>query len=170
MRKSEKIAISIALAGVAVAILAWVVPPTSLNYEAKFYWGLFAISLLIASVFVFVRAGKFNRQKQAALDGLSEEISWAIHHIVNMPKPAEESWDAYALRFNNAANEWCTRVDTMLSNRSFFTQSDLIHFQRLGVIHMFRMTGHPNTDHAFSMLSLKLDRLREIIVLVQQRS
>src|SRR5207247_1494755 len=154
----------------AVAILAWLVPPATIDYQVKFYLGLFAFGLIFFAMVLLIIANKFGQRKQAAIDELSEEISWAIHHIVNMPKLPQESWDDYAVRFTKDYNAWCERVDRRLQNKAVFTQSDLLHFQRLGIIQQVRLTGHQATDHAFSMINLKLDRLREIIVLAQQRS
>jgi len=44
-----------------------------------------------------------------------------------------------------------------------------LHFDRLGFIEPVGMTNDPSADHTLSMLRLKFDRLREIIVWVQQR-
>jgi hypothetical protein len=62
------------------------------------------------------------------------------------------------------------KVDEMLGDKRFFTLSDLLHFQRLGIVPRIAMSGHEGIDHTLSQLGLKLERLRELIALVQQRA
>lgn len=157
------IGLATTLFAAAVAMLAWLAPAEKINYEIRFYLILCAFGLIVVAIALLIWAFWIYRKKMEAIDGLSEEISWAIHHIVNMPKPTQETWDEYAVRFNEAHDAWCPQVERTLGNKRFFTQSDLLHFQHLGIIQQFNLTGHPATDHAFSMMNLRLARLREII-------
>ena len=169
MRKSDTIAISVALVGVAMAILAWLASPATIDYEVRFALVLSAVIFIIIAVGLPIRASLFERSQRMALNGLSGDIDWAIHNLLNRPRPQLAQMDEFAVVLDRDFHEWCARVDGVLKNESFFTQSDLIRFQRLGFIEPVRVTGHAATDHTFSMLKLKLKRLQEVIDLVQQR-
>jgi hypothetical protein len=51
----------------------------------------------------------------------------------------------------------------MLGNAAYFSKSDSLHFQRLGVFPQVVLTGHPGGDHTLSMLTEKIKRLRDVI-------
>jgi len=174
MRKNNIVAIAIALVGVAVAILAWLAAPERIDYEVKFLLVVIASLLLITAIGLPIWAVMFERKLRRLLNTLSGEISWAIHNLLNRPTGLGQTYDIrqldpFAIELTNDFNAWCNRIDAILSNEAFFTQSDLLRFQRLGFIDPVHLTGHPDLDHTFSMLKLKLSRLQEVIDLSQQR-
>ena len=169
MRKSNTIAISIALMSVATALLAWLAAPDRIAYEVKFVLVLLAVASIAAAMVLPVRASRFERKQRAALDGLSEHIDWAIHHLLNRPRPQLTEVNAFAATLSQDYDDWCASVDAILKDESLFTRYDLNRFQRLGFIDPIFVTGHASVDHTLSMLKLKLKRLQEVIDSVQQR-
>jgi hypothetical protein len=102
--------------------------------------------------------------KTAAIDEIADEISWAVHNLVNpKPHPASTADPESAIAaFEAQLDAWYGRVSKKLANRDAFTQGDQTHFDTLGFVSPVQMWGHPKLDHLFSQLKLKLDRLREI--------
>jgi hypothetical protein len=86
MRKSNTIAISIALVGVATALFAWLAAPDRIAYEVKFVLVLLAVASIVTAIVLPMRASRFEKKQRTALDSLSEHIDWAIHHLLNRPK------------------------------------------------------------------------------------
>jgi hypothetical protein len=111
----------------------------------------------------------FNRwsQQQKAIDALAEDLSWAIHHLLNRNPPATTKGDVEA--WVKDFHEWCGKVSKQLENRAFFTRADQLHFDRLGFIDPVEMSGHPKLDRHLSQLRLKFERLRDVINWAQQR-
>lgn len=169
MRKTSTVAISIALLGVAMTILAWIAAPERIDWEVKNCLFLLAVVLVVTAIGLPIWAFWFERQRRNALDGLSNQIDWAIHHLLNRPRPAVEEMPTFADVLRNDYDEWCRLVDAELSDKSFFAHSDLIRFQRLGFVDPVMITGHGATDRILGMLRLKLARLQEVIDSVQQR-
>jgi hypothetical protein len=153
----------IGLVGLAVAVLAWLVPQDRIGYQLKFGLLGFAIAVLALSVWQYIRGLWQDRRKQNALDDLSEAVSRAIRDLVNKPRTSPAGMDAFASALAEEYARWCEEVNQTLANTTFFTKSDLLHFQRLGMITPIVMTGHPGADHTLSMLHLKMERLRELI-------
>jgi hypothetical protein len=156
---------AISLIGLAITLLAWIVPQDRIGYEVKFALvgaGLMAFGL---GVILLVRGWLRGRGKQNAIDQLSEAISKAIHELLNRPQPTDptQSWDAFADTLAKEYSKWCVDVDRVLGNTAYFTKSDLLHFQRLGVFPPVVITGHPRADHTLSMLTEKIKRLRDVI-------
>lgn len=115
------------------------------------------------------KAKKSKAEKQAAVDDLSEELSWAIHNLLNRkPMPAnDEQTDAWEAD----CKAWCNKISEKLSSREFFTLSEQLHFDRLGVVPMQTFSVINNRyNHLVSQLSLKFDRLRDVIAWGQQRA
>jgi hypothetical protein len=156
---------AISLLGLAITILAWIVPQDRIGYDVKFALlgaGLMAIALGVA---LLIRGWLLGRGKQQALDQLSEAISQAIHELINKPRPvgSTASWDAFAGTLADEYSQWCLGVEQILANTAYFTRSDAIHFQRLGVFPPVVLTHHLGADHTLAMLTEKIKRLRDII-------
>ena len=143
-------------------------PPTWLTtwwFRLLFILALAAISLSV----LYLRFGhKRDKARQDAIDSLSRDLSRAIHELLNRPRPAPISPD-YVANWQTDFQGWCDLVSQKLRDRHFFTESDQLHFDRLGVVPQLTISGHPQLDWLISMLSLKFDRLREIIRSVPQR-
>jgi hypothetical protein len=160
MRHSES---TIGLIGLALVVLAWLVPQDRIGYEVKFALLGFAIAIICLSGGLYVRGWWLHHGKTKALNDLSLAISHAIRDLVNKPRRPLLQMGAFAIELSEEYKTWCEEVDQILGNTAHFPQSDLLHFQRLGFIQPIQMTGHPAADHTLAMLNLKLERLREII-------
>src|SRR5687767_1734537 len=161
MRHAES---AISLLGLAITLLAWIVPQDRIGYEVKFALigaGLMAIGLGVA---LLVRGWLLGRRKQQALDQLSEAISKAIHELINKPRPRLRHHGMLSpIPWQKEYSQWCEDVDRILANTAYFTRSDVIHFQRLGVFPSVAITHHPGADHTLAMLTEKIKRLRDVI-------
>jgi hypothetical protein len=105
-------------------------------------------------------------KKQAAVDELSHELEWAVHNLYNRsPLPEDGGYwrTASIAALTTEIDAWDKRIADKLKNREVFTESDGIHFSVLGVVEPFLMTGVQDVDRQLAMLSLKFDRLRDII-------
>jgi hypothetical protein len=154
---------AVSLLGLAITILAWIVPQDRIGYDVKFALlgaGLMAIGL---GVVLLVRGWLHGRGKQRAVDQLSEAISQAIHELINKPRPDASSGDAFADSLAKEYSKWCEDVNRILANKAYFTRSDVLHFQRLGVFAPVVITHHPGADHTLAMLTERIKRLRDII-------
>ena len=126
---------------------------------------LIGLPLVFASI-------RFNvwSQRQRVIDSLAEDISWAVHELVNRhTRLTEPELPAYPELLRRDFEAWCARVSAKLENRAFFTRADQLHFDRLGFIDPVLLTNDASANHTLSMLRLKFRRLRDIIVWVQQR-
>jgi predicted PurR-regulated permease PerM len=131
---------------------------------------LFLVIVGLALLFVSIRYNIWS-QRQRVVDSLSEEISWAIHNLLNRPFPKfENQIPGYIEKWEQDYKTWCAKVNGILSNRAFFTLSDQLHFDRLGFIDPITMTGRQEYDWWLSQLKLKFERLRDIINWTQQRT
>jgi hypothetical protein len=126
---------------------------------------LIFVILGLALIYGSLRANVWSQQ-QRAVNEIAEDISWAIHHLLNQPLVGGKP-DALYLRKEYDA--WCQRVSDKLSNSAFFTLADKLHFDRLGFIEPVQMTGQGDYDWILSQLRLKFDRARDVINWVQQR-
>ena len=117
------------------------------------------LTIVCLGLGLLVRGWWRGRGKQAALDHLSEAISQAIHQLVNKPQPTAPtaSWDAFADTLAQEYSKWCEGVDRVLANTAYFTRSDALHFQRLGVFPPVIITQHPGADHTLAMLTEKIN-------------
>lgn len=132
---------------------------------------LFLVILGLALIFASIRFNVWS-ERQKILDSLADDISWAIHDLVNRHNrlsPAELALPTYAANLQKDYEAWCTRISEKLSNQAFFTRADRLHFDRLGFIDPVVMTTNPSANHTLSMLKLKFERLRDVIEWVQQR-
>jgi hypothetical protein len=105
--------------------------------------------------------------RQQAIDELAEDLSWAIHHLLNkLVKSVQEMAE-----WESTFNAWCGRVSAKLENRAFFTRADQLHFDRLGLVPLAGFTGSYNDRHEWlvSQLNLKFERLRDVINWTQMR-
>ena len=102
-----------------------------------------------------------NRLRQNAIDDLSEELSWAIHYLLNKQVSSDDDLAKWEIEFK----KWCNKVSEMLNNRKYFTKSDQLHFDRLGLVPPANYAGSFNKRHEWlvSQLNLKFERLRDII-------
>lgn len=169
MRKAQTIAIPLAILSVAMPILAWIASPETLSYGVKFALLLTAFTLIGIAGYLTIGVYLFERRKQIALDGLSGEIEWATHNLLNRPMQSgtPEQWSEFSKQLKIDYDEWCAGVDNRLADRSFFSKSDAIRYKRLGVIEPLASPLTP--DHTWSMIKLKVQKLQEVIDLVQQR-
>jgi hypothetical protein len=156
---------AISLLGLAVTLLAWIIPQDRIGYEVKFTLLGVGLTIVCLGLWLLVRGWRRARTKQQSLDQLSENISRAIRDLVNMPRsgPGLVNGETFANTLASGYSAWCTEVDRILEDKRHFTQSDLLHFQRLGFIQPIHMTGHSGADHTLAMLNLKIERLRDII-------
>ncbi len=112
----------------------------------------------------------FNRwsAKQKVVDGLAEDISWAIDKLLNRSPgidPTDKFIEDWKIDFDN----WCADVSAKLGNRAFFTRADQLHFDYLGFIPPVQFYQHPRLNHLLSQLRLKIERLRDVINWAQER-
>ena len=106
-------------------------------------------------------------RKQHAIDDLAEEMSWAIHDLLNRtPRPAS---DEEIAKWEADYHAWDAKVSKKLENRAFFTRADQLHFNVLGFVQPVAMSGHGHLDWLLSQLRLKFERLRDVINWTQQR-
>jgi hypothetical protein len=129
----------------------------------------FAPGLTILGLVIIGLCLWFNQwsKKQMVIDELAEDMSWAIHDLLNRnPRPStDEDVRAWEADFH----AWCARVSTKLENKAFFTRADQLHFDRLGFVDPIHMSGHKHLDWLFSQLRMKFERLRDVINWTQQR-
>src|SRR5262249_42602277 len=104
-------------------------------------------------------------KKQPFIDELSRELSWAIHNLLNRKAPSDDGiWKQQDRdQLKNEMDAWFKKITVKLQNREVFTESDEMHFDRLGFVDPVVVTGFPDLDHHMAMLKLKFERLREII-------
>jgi hypothetical protein len=102
-----------------------------------------------------------SRPRQKAIDDLAEELSWAIHHLLNK----NVSNEAEVSQWESEYKAWCQRVSAKLENRAYFTKANQLHFDRLGFVPPANFAGSYNRHHEWliSQLNLKFERLRDII-------
>ncbi len=148
--------------GQAVADLITHIPPWLVNP-----W--FKAALVVVGLFIIGVSLHFNvwSLRQKAIDALAEDLSWAIHHLLNKPVSNETEVSGWESEFR----EWCQRVSEKLENRAFFTRADQLHFDRLGFVPPANFAGSFNAHHEWlvSQLNLKFERLRNVINWTQLR-
>jgi hypothetical protein len=167
----------VALSGVTVGVFLVVAGATPAQFIASLLqhpptwltnpW--FSPSLTIVGLCLIAASLWFNiwSRKQQAIDGLAEDMAFAINDLVNRnPRPQT---DDDIRRWKQDFEAWCDKVSKKLENRAFFTPADQLHFDSLGFIDPLFMTGLPNLDALLSQLRLKFERLRDVINWTQQR-
>ena len=129
----------------------------------------FKLALVVIGLVLIGVSLHFNvwSLRQEAIDDLAEDLSWAIHNLLNRPvanEPEVAQWEA-------DFKAWCERVSAKLENRAFFTRADQLHFDRLGFVPLASFAGSYNQRHAWlvSQLNLKFERLRDVINWTQMR-
>jgi hypothetical protein len=130
----------------------------------------FSPTISIVGLLLIAATLRFNLwdQRQKAIDDLAEDMSWAIHNLLNKP-PTANSAAEFVSSWESDFKSWCDKVSKKLGNKAFFTRADQLHFDRLGFVSTAPMTGHAKLDWLLAMLRLKFERLRDIINWVQQR-
>ena len=105
--------------------------------------------------------------RQKAIDDLAEDLSWAIHNLLNKPVTKESEVTEWESEYRS----WCESVSKKLENRAFFTRADQLHFDRLGFVPQAGFAGSFNKHHKWltSQLNLKFERLRDVINWTQMR-
>lgn len=105
--------------------------------------------------------------RQRAIDDLAEDLSWAIHHLLNKTVSDQPQ----VLQWDSEYRAWCQRISQKLENRAFFTRADQLHFDRLGFVPAVVISVSFNEHHAWlvSQLNLKFERLRDVINWTQMR-
>jgi hypothetical protein len=165
------------ISGLIVGVLSVLLGATPEQFFASFFqhppaWltnPFLAPGLAIFGLAIIAVSLRFNiwSRKQQVIDELAEDISFAIHNLVNRsPRPQT---DDEIKKWNEDFQAWCAKVNRKLENRAFFTRADQLHFDRLGFIDPLFMTGHPKLDELLAQLRLKFDRLRDVINWTQQR-
>jgi len=132
------------------------------NPPAWMMSGWTRLLLVIVGLALTIASLRFNvwSQRQRVIDSLAEDISWAIHELLNRHTQLTEAERAtFGASLRSDYEAWCARVSAKLENRAFFTRADQLHFDRLGFIEPVGMTNDPSADHTLSMLRLKFDRL-----------
>ena len=129
----------------------------------------FKLALVVIGLFIIGVSLHFNvwSLRQRAIDDLAEDLSWAIHYLLNKPvlNASEVS------QWESEYEAWCRRVSAKLENRAFFTRADQLHFDRLGFVPLTNCSGSYNQYHAWlvSQLNLKFERVRDVINWTQIR-
>jgi hypothetical protein len=131
----------------------------------------FRLGILVIGLAIIWFSLTFNRwsTKQKVIDGLAEDISWAIDNLVNRMPGALSLSQQFLDDWNRDFEQWCSDVSKKLGNRSFFTRADQLHFDYLGFVDRANLHQHSQWDRLLSMLRLKIDRLREVINWSQER-
>ena len=126
-------------------------------------------SLTIIGLVIIGASLHFNKWslRQKAIDDLAEDLSWAIHNLLNKPVSNDSELESWEKEFK----VWCQKVSKKLENRAFFTRADQLHFDRLGLIPPANFAHSYNQRHEWlvSQLDLKFDRLRDVVNWTQMR-
>lgn len=132
-----------------------------------------AIIIGLALIFISLRWNMWSR-RQNVVNELAEMLSSAIGDLLNRPIKSDIELGSFDSDFQT----WCEKIKSKLEDHpSYFSKADIIHFERLGKVskEIWGFAYRANeTDtrhnHLLNMLSLKFDRLRDIINWTQQRT
>ena len=130
----------------------------------------FKFALIVVGLAVVAGSLHFNvwSLRQKAIDALAEDLSWAIHNLLNKPVASQADLEAWEVEYH----AWCRRVSQKLESRAFFTRADQLHFDRLGFVPPTALATSFNNHHAWltAQLGLKFERLRDVINWTQMRT
>jgi hypothetical protein len=130
---------------------------------------LFRLALVVIGLFIIGASLHFNvwSLRQKAIDDLAEDLSWAIHNLLNKPVTKESE----VTEWESECRTWCERVSKKSENRAFFTRADQLHFDRLGFVPHAGSAGSFNKHHEWltSQLNLKFELPRDVINWTQMR-
>jgi len=126
------------------------------------------LSLVVVAILLYVnfvrlyRARATSRKKQEKVDQLSRLLSDAISDLLNRQLADTNE----VPQFRNDFDEWCGKAKSILQDRRFFTESDEVHFDRLGTVVTRQFAHRVNNEHQhiLSMLDIKFERLRDIVM------
>ena len=132
-----------------------------------------AIIIGLALIFISLRWNVWSR-RQKVVNELADLLSSAIHDLLNRPIKSDIELGSLDAEFQI----WCEKVISKCEDHpSYFSKADVIHFDRLGKVSKDKWDiayrANPNDtrhNHLLNMLSLKFDRLRDIINWTQQRT
>ncbi len=155
--------------GEAVAELLPLAPPWIFNPWFK----LACVPIGLAIIWASLTYNVWSKRRKV-VDELAEILSWAIHDLMNRQIQNDTELGQLDCDFH----AWCSRVTKKIKdNPAFFSRADEIHFDRLGRVpgglwdFAYRATPEDRRhDKLLNMLSLKFDRLRDVINWTQQRT
>jgi hypothetical protein len=140
------------------------------------FGGWFKLFLVVVGLCLIWASLKFNiwSRRQKAVNELAVMLSDAIHQLLNRQVTDEAGLG----QLRSDINHWEQRVLAKIdAYPAYFSLADRIHLERLGAIvhdHWPRAYRQDPQDtrheHELNMLSLKFDRLRDIINWAQQRT
>lgn len=147
------------------AVVGWLVALPEWMQSGWFKLGLVLVGL--ALIWASLRYNLWSR-RQVVIDELAEELSCAIHNLLNRHVTSEEELKVWEADYR----AWLDRVNTKLGNRAFFTRADQIHFERLGTFpaSSYAIQFNPHHNNLLNQLGVKFDRLRDIIQWSQMRT
>jgi len=140
------------------------------------FGGWFKLILVVVGLVVIAASLKFNvwYSRQKAVNELSEMLSTAINQLLSR----QISNDMELGQLKSDISSWCDEILAKIDQYpTYFSKSDRIHFDRLGAVpeNDWGIAYKADNDdtrhrHQLNMLSLKFDRLRDIINWTQQRT
>ena len=136
----------------------------------------FKLALVVAGMAIIFASFRFNvwSRRQKAVNELADLLSDAIHDLLNRTVAKDAELGQLKADIRDWQKDVLSKID---SYPSYFSKADRIHFDHLGAIiempwkQAYR--SNPSDDrhnHELNMLSLKFDRLRDIINWTQQRT
>ena len=132
----------------------------------------FRVAILILGLASIWTSLNFNRwsNKQKTIDGLAEDISWAIDNLLNRKAGPEGRDNNFIDAWGRDFEKWCSGVSNKLNDRTFFTRADQLHFDYLGFVEPISLyMDAQRLNHLLSQLRMKIERLREVINWTQER-
>lgn len=137
--------------------------------------GWIRLGAVIIGLAIIGASLKFNvwSRKQKVVDELAEMLSDAIHDLLNRAVANDHELGKFEADFN----AWCKKVVAKIEDSpAYFSKADKLHFERLGQVpvHVWgqaykAMPNDGRHNHILCMLSVKFDRLRDVINWAQQR-
>ena len=138
--------------------------------------GWFKLACVVLGLAIIVLSLKFNiwSQRQKVVDELAEMLSSAIHDLLNRPIQN----DTQLGQLSSDHKHWCDEVGSKIEyHKAYFSKADKIHFERIGKVteHSWGIAYKANQNdtrhnHLLNIISIKFDRLRDIINWTQQRT
>ena len=108
-----------------------------------------------------IRARRAGGKRQQAVDHLSQQLSDAIHDLMNRNPPVASEQDLD--KWKDDYREWGNKVSDYLGEH--FSKSEQDHFNRIGLVQeiQFGFAYNKHHNHMLRQLGIKFDRLRDII-------